>query len=243
MIIRRRALLAGFAAWLLSPCLASSNMLIGGTSGGGGGIAFVTADEQPTSGCSGAVCTYGHTVGSGANRLLIVFLTHDGNAGCTDNGTAMTSAQFYAGVSGIRPTDFFFRLGPPTGVNTIVCTLDSGTVQFALTAEYTGVLQSAQPDAHVLTTDLTGSATTITGTITTVASNSWSMVGSMCAACFNNISNAGAGQTGRVYSSGGAYILYGDSNAALTAGAHNQTTNLPFASNVGMIQVSFSPAP
>lgn len=142
-------------------------------------IAFVgSIAEQSVTGTS---LTYSFTAGSGANRLLagsVVTLgtSTDVVTGVTYAGVSMTrvgSIDNAGGVNGAQREYMYFLLAPATGANNVVVSRsDSGTIASAV-ADYTGVLQSGQPDAS--NTARCNNSTTCTISVTAVAGGSWLM--------------------------------------------------------------------
>ena len=117
--------------------------------------------------------TYAHTV-SGSNRILWVgACTHTTKTitGVTYNGVSMTKATDKTSGAYIS---LWYLIAPDTGTNNVVVTTDGGIGRFnSDCASYTGVKQSAQPDA----TNTGGPTNTssYSQALTTVANNSWSI--------------------------------------------------------------------
>lgn len=210
-------------------------------------IAFVAAADLGNNGGSGATYTASYTVGSGSNRLLVVGVEGDLIAGDTSDPISVT----YAGVNMtfiahditvIRGIYLYYLLNPASGANNVVITFGGSHFILGTAADYTGVKQSAQPDASATATKGVDSNSFLTGTITTVADNCW-------AANFVGLqgpsgpATAGAGETRRAFDGTFATYAYFDSNGAVTpAGSYSMTTNESSATEMHLIMASFSPA-
>lgn len=128
--------------------------------------------------------TWAHTVTSGSNRLLLVWLAGenatDGNAGTwsgvTYNGAALTKAKSHYTVEGVATVsaELWYLVNPPVGTADIVATANAGDVTPAVHAQghaigLTGAAQAA-PEA---TLDAGSSADSTSGSlpITTLTAN------------------------------------------------------------------------
>src|SRR5262245_17067003 len=90
-------------------------------------IAFDSAVSK--SAVNAATVTWSHTVGTGANRILIVGLSTEDTSSTvlnvssiTYNGVAMTAvtgSAATAGTSTLDKTQLFYLLNPPSGAHTI----------------------------------------------------------------------------------------------------------------------------
>lgn len=204
-------------------------------------IAFVNSADLGNNGGSGATLTASYTVGSGTNRALFLIVggISGGGAGnvtgCTYNGVTMT-LDASDGAGGATRWIYVFRLlNPTSGAHNVVCTASSDFI-LALAADYTGVKQSAQPDATNICF-LSTSATNPSCSVTTIANNSWSIMGLYA----NATVTAGTGDIFRVKGAafGEPYIF--DSNQAITpAGAYGMALTGTFAYEI--VIVSFSHA-
>jgi hypothetical protein len=125
---------------------------------------------------SGTTVTYSHTC-SGTNTILFVAAcsyTADRITGITYNGVSMT---FINKTS--RSTAFislYYLINPSTGANNVVVSSSPSDTIHSISVSYAGVKQSAQPDNN--TTTSAGTQTVAT-TLTTVASNTWSVHAAM----------------------------------------------------------------
>lgn len=92
----------------------------------------VTIDATSSStGAAGTTLTYAHTVGSGSNRELIVFIGLDDAgaafpSGVTFDGVAMTNLGGAGGVNNPLVADAWYLLAPNVGAHNIVITKASG---------------------------------------------------------------------------------------------------------------------
>ena len=195
-------------------------------------IAFDSATQQADAGGISSL-TFSHTC-SGSDRIL--FVGTEGTTGGSDLITGITYASVamtrigsaYKGAGG-RFINLFYLIAPSTGANNIVISASGVDVIGASASSYTGVNQSSQPDAFATAT---ATASTLTGTVTTVADNCWTVM----FAHGDNIT-AGAGTTVRATGSG-----YGicDSNGAKTPAGSTSLIATPSASWSGII-ASFAP--
>ncbi len=119
----------------------------------------------------GKTITYNHTC-TGSNLILWVGVVSGDNTmtGITYNGVSLTQvgSSFQLGTEFLT---LWYLIAPATGSNSLVITR-SGTTNFmrGLSASYTGVQQSGQPDAHQ---DGTSGTNSVTDSVTVVANNSW----------------------------------------------------------------------
>lgn len=176
-----------------------------------------------------------HTT-SGSDRLLVVSCFGD----LTDTLTSVT----YNGVSmtllskALTPADrynyLFYLLNPALGANTVQ--INGPSVIRGVSASYTGVAQTGQPDSNP--TPTTGTGTQASVNITPGASGCWLIGNPAGGAGYNN---AGAGYTIRGTTSGGTILQ--DSNGPVSPGSP-----IAFVSDTTSIQAwsirvaSFAPA-
>lgn len=204
-------------------------------------IAFVNAADLGNN--SGNLnLTSAYTVGGGTNRLLVVAVIGDTGAndnivGVTYGGVAMTLAAKHAG--GERYTYLYLLLNPASGPNNVVVNNgNTATWIIAGAADYTGVRQSAQPDATA--TNISAATTTLTTAITTVADNCWTILATQNVGT-SGPAAAGTGSTARALPSlndGGFF----DSNAAQTpAGSHSMQTTTAGNADIVHVMASFAP--
>lgn len=177
--------------------------------------------------------SWSHTV-AGSNTILIVCTVGD----LTDTLTSITYNSVAMTLVGKVQTladrwqYMYYLLNPTAGTNTIQITGPAFTSGAAIS--YTGVKQSAQPDAS--TTNNASAATTIVTSLTVVAANSWAVIwGAQGAGTIS----AGTGVTQRQLN--GSLFILGDSNTGLSAGSNSMTINDTPAGNLSTIMASFSP--
>lgn len=202
-------------------------------------IAFNAGADLGNNSGSGSL-TASYTVSTGSNRMLVVALAGDSSS---DNITGLT----YAGVAmslackkapGNRWTYLYYLLGPSSGANNVVISTSGGYI-LAVAGDYTGVAQTSQPDA---TTTNAGSATSLTGTLTTIADQCWTIMG-FGGYNGNSPPTAGSGSTRRTYDATFGTIGLFDSNAAITpAGSYSMTASYSGTTNENLAMASFSPA-
>jgi hypothetical protein len=201
--------------------------------------------------------TFSYACGSGANRLLVVVVlgdttsAHGGTGfdditGVTYNGVSMTLAvkKVTAPGGSDRFSYIYFLLNPASGANNVVISCTNNHFLFGGAADYTGVAQSGQPDATQVDAG-SGSVSTFTSSITTIADNSWAILLEEGYDTNNDDLPpiAGTGVTRRAFESTyGAFGLF-DSNGAITPpAAYSMTTTRSTASNtINHIKASFAP--
>lgn len=189
---------------------------------------------------SGSSITTAFDVGSGSNRLLVVFVMElfGTVTGVTYNSVAMNAS--------VTTTDdqtgtlrLFYLVGPDSGSNNVVITASGGNFMIGHAASYTGV--SALDATKVQRGTI---ATTDTITNATVADNCW-VVG--CFRADNSGADLVAGTGATLRSSGTGQTFYNntgvfDSAAAVTpAGSYSMTVGNQNAYWAD-IWASFSPA-
>jgi hypothetical protein len=146
----------------------------------------------------------------------MVFVCGDVNAsdnitGVTYNGTSMTlvDKEIVSGAQS-RSTYLFFLLAPTTGANNVVVSASNFTYIASGACSYTGVRQTSQPD--VSTKNTASSVTSMTTTLTTAASNCWTVMSGYHS---NAVGSAGAGTTLRATEIDGGLLML-DSNGDVT---------------------------
>lgn len=204
-------------------------------------IAFDTAIEGTATSTS---LTYAHTC-TGTNLVLIVFVFtygiagRDSITGVTYNGVAMTQVPTNGKQQSIAGDQYgycYYLVNPASGANNVVVSMSESATIRGLSLSYTGVKQTGQPDASGKKT--TQGTTSITNAVTTVADNSWLVVG----ASGHDVGApvASTGVTSR-YSIDGVTMV-GDSGAAITpAGSFSQTLTSGSNEKFNMLQISISP--
>ena len=196
-------------------------------------IAFDNSSSVFTN--SATSLTWSHTT-TGSELVLLVF-TMSASArtvnSVTYNGTNMTSVNSSGGNQEIHG---YILTAPSTGANNVVVTMDASTYIYPVAGSYTGAAQSGQPDANNTNNQTT---TSITTTLTTVADNSWTVLGARAAT--NGDTNAGTGSTEREANTG--YTQLYDSNSDLTpAGSHSMTVTAGLSQAITTSMISIAPA-
>jgi len=113
-------------------------------------IAFDFATGTVNTSGSATSVSWDHTV-SGSNRALVVFVYNDDATdkvtGVTYNSVAMTRVGVQSNASG-QTVYGYLLLNPATGTHTVAVSASSGSNQLGgISASYTGVKQSGQPDS------------------------------------------------------------------------------------------------
>lgn len=199
----------------------------------------------------GTSLTFSHTC-TGSNGLLVVGFAGDNFGGADDvssvtyNSVALTLAKkITSATGGDRISYIYYLLGPATGAHNVVITCSSSHLIQGGAVSYTGVKQSAQPDASTTNFSST-SATTLTTSLTTVNDNSWCVLlhGGYDG---GSAPTAGASTTRRTFDgTDGGWGLF-DTNAAVTpAGSRSLISNYgsgtnPFGLAIVHVMVSFQP--
>lgn len=226
-------------------------------------IAFNAAADLGNNGGTSNNLSASYTVGSGANRLLVVAVMGDipsagGGTGYDDvsvtyAGQALTLAakNLCAGAAYPAADRFiylFFLPNPTAGANTVAVSATNAHYLAALAADYSGVAQGGQPDATAtaIVAIAANTGATLTTDITTVAANDWLIVLSGNTAAHPDISYTSDDLTERIFGNayGEPYLF--DSNGPLAAGV---TATDVTTSNVGAyaldniaIVAAFAPA-
>lgn len=210
----------------------------GGTPAASGGvITFDAATDGGDNGGSTNTRTYNHTVGSGANRLLIINLVGDSS---TDDITSVTyngvSCTLVAKIQGTRWSYMYYLLNPASGTNAVSITSTGTHYLISDAASYAGVKQSAQPDAS--TTHQSGSSPQTTS-LTTVNNNSWIIA---CGWAYTSVA-AGAGTISRVIDGHfSATGIFESSSNPVAPGVHNTVITWNQTDLGSVVVVSFQPA-
>lgn len=205
-------------------------------------IAF-DAGEHVDGAANTDTLTISHT-STGSNLIMFVcpFSSNYGSqtdvvTGVTYNGVSLTRIN-----TAVMPTSddrvyLYYLAGPATGTHNVVISANSGNAGRTLSgnvATYSGASQTGIPDAQTTTN---GSAiTSLTGTLTTVADNTW-LVG--CGR--NDITNTPTAGTNTFMRIQDSRSLV-DTNAAQTpAGSHSITVNVSSQTQMNMALASFAP--
>lgn len=173
-------------------------------------IAFNAITETTTG--SATSHDLGHTT-SGENRLLVVgiFVANSGDilTGATYNGASLTFPTTAKKINSPTGSSIYlgYLIAPTTGANTLTVNLSTAAACRIHCASYTGANQTEQFDAIATNTN---TGTSITGTVTTLKNNSWTvMIGR------NDVGNYAAG-TGTTLRGTASNSNLFDSNAAVT---------------------------
>jgi hypothetical protein len=208
--------------------------LVIGHSSGGEAIEFDAASTGTIN--SNTVLTFSHTTG-GSDRLLFVAVglfdgfTSDVLTSVTYNGVSMTRIGMGVAQNNSR-TYLYYLINADTGANNVVITSSVSTKIRGTSMSYTGAQQSGVPDASVTGN---GNGTTITGTVTTVADNSW-LVGSFFGNDGNLAASTGTTSRGILDRNGGF-----DSNEAITPAGSSSLVVTCDSDNYGFVVASFAP--
>jgi hypothetical protein len=197
----------------------------------------------------GTSFTVAHTT-SGTNRILWVSVTTGNGGGAGDvvsgvtyNGTSMTQTgkvATYSGNPNGLETYLYCLVAPATGTHNVVVSYPSlsGTV-FVANASYTGASQTCTPDASAESASNIYPATSITGTVTTVADNDWVVMSSYSG---DGNTSAGSGTTIRTTSPTlDRQVLSDNGGPKHPAGSVTLTVNNN-SDRVGSVTAAFAPA-
>jgi len=205
-------------------------------------IAFVGAADGGNA--TGTSHTFSYTCGAGSDRLLFVSVVGGiigvdaDDVTVTYNSTAMSKIGVVTTTIN-RFLSCFFLLNPSSGANNVVITAGASHFLSGAAADYSGVAQSGQPDASA--TNVAGpAASSITGTVTTIADNCWTIMGGYHNFDGNDFT-AGTGTTRRTIDALLFHAIF-DSNAAITPAGSTSLQGLTTSSNLGCVIASFSPA-
>jgi hypothetical protein len=178
-----------------------------------------------------------YTCGSGSLRLLaggLFSTSSDGTATLKYNGVTQTvvDTNYNAADRGIYSA---YLLAPSTGTNVYRVDWVSGPDHVAaMCADYTGVLQSGQPDAH--NTGAGNNTLSIAVTITVVAANSWVFAilreNGGTTITWTNMTELQANGNG---------LHIADSNGPVSAGTYIVTATSSILSTMKMNVFSFAP--
>jgi hypothetical protein len=213
-------------------------------SDGTAGIAWDNAADGGNNGGNTPSLTYSYTVGTGANRLLLVNLIGDSVtddiSSVTYAGAPMTLLRKIQAPSGNNWQYLYYLLNPASGINNVTVTAGSQHYLISEAASWYNVAQSAQPDAITTNTALAAS-TAITTSLTTVAAGSLVVQGLWS---YGRLAE-GAGATQILVDSaiGGAGIFVSSGSPVSPPGNVSMTTVSDGTQSTGVIMASFAPAP
>ncbi len=187
-------------------------------------------------GLSGAVATVAYTVGASSDYLIIGFMgavnSTDNVSSVTYNGVAMTKIDTRL-QTGDRRIWVYNLIAPATGTHNIVITWSAAPDHYqAMGADYSGTLQSAQPDGSNGTNAAT-SPESINVTVTASSCWMWAFHRE-----FAGTTTTWTGVTQLQASSG---LHMADSNATIGTGSVNVQANSG-GNESSLIAASFAPA-
>lgn len=175
----------------------------------------IARDASTSKDLAASPSTQSHTCAAGASLVVGTYGAAAFASGVTYNGVAMTRIADAISNAGEYSLSLWFLASPASGANTLSVSVSSGNVGFWVQS-YTGVLGGA----GVNTTN-TGSGTSLTTTLSSLAStNDW-VVGIFSSS--SNTLTAGTG-TNFIFSSLHNTNL-GDSNAVAGASSYSMTTS------------------
>ena len=213
-------------------------------SNGAAGITYDNAADGGNNGGSTASLSYSYTVGSGANRLLVVNLIGDATAddisSVTYSGTPMTLLGKVQAPSSNNWQYLYYLLNPSSGSHNVVVTAGSSHYLISEAASWYNVKQTSQPDAS--TTNIAAAASTsIATSLTTIANGSLVVQGLWS---YGHLS-PGAGAVPIITDAaiGGAGIFASGGSPVSPAGNVSMTTISDGTQSTGVIMASFAPAP
>lgn len=181
------------------------------------------------------------TVGALTNGLLITAIESDADVvtAATYNSASMSLLKKETLTDG-RFIYMFGLLNPASGSNTLQLTVTGGHFTAANCATYSGVNQSGLPDNSTSATSVTSP---VTGTLTPVAANAWTIANTASSA--GTTSSAGAGTTGRIV--GGtaeqSYVTMVDSNGPVSGSTSLVVNYSGVPVSIAMCMVSVAPVP
>jgi len=191
---------------------------------------------------SGSSLTFSHTC-SGSNRILFVgvgpYSAGSTITGVTYNGVSMTLiATSGASAVGGQHALMYYLINPTSGANNVVVSASSSIKIAAVSASYTGALQTGQPDSSATNNDPgPGNVTTLTGSTTVASSACWTV---MCGFNDNEQAlSAGSGSTLRIDGTHGNAMF--DSSKEVPLGSYSMTYTGGSA-HYCLVIASFKPA-
>lgn len=181
---------------------------------------------------NGTTHTWNHTV-TGSNTILWVHVMNS-SAIAISSVKYKTVAMTQAVANGAsQRSSLFYLVNPATGTNQVEVIIASSSYCYANSASYTGASQTGVPDA----TATQNAASPTTTTLTTIADNSWAVLGVRDAS--SGVTAASTNATSREADAGFAQLY--DSNGPKTpAGSFSMTVTS--AGSIGTAMASFAPA-
>lgn len=187
--------------------------------------------------------TLGLTVGTGSNRLIVVYVQYSTTGGsspltaATYGGVNLTSYAYIDDNLQQASCEVLYLLNPPSGANNVSLTSSVFNMRTVGAASYSGVNQNTFPDATGTGSPLTRAvaAANLAANTTSIADNCWGlMMGSVNAAVT-------AGTNATVRQQVTQELVFGDTNADQTP-AGTFTQNWTFSS-AKLDAIYFSIAP
>lgn len=178
-----------------------------------------------------------------AGDLVIAFCIYantgdDVHNGATYNGTAMTFVKHQqSAVGGDSGMDAYILTAPSTGTHDLVCNITSSKLLQTWGVSYSGTKQSGQPDAS---DSASGSGTSLSSTISVVASNSWVVTGAVNRSSF--ASAAGSGVLTIIANDPNEASAIFDSNGTVSTGSNSYGYTGAGNNQNAMIGISIAPA-
>jgi hypothetical protein len=224
---------------------AASSIMASFTLAGNGapGITFDNSADGGNNAGSTTSLTYPYTVGSGANRLLLVNLVGDGTAddiaSVTYNGTAMTLIGKIQAPSN-NWQYLYYLLNPSSGSHNVVITANSAHYLISEAASWYNVRQTGQPDAFTTNAGIGGN-TAFSSSLTAAASGDLVVEGLWS---FGHLA-PGPGATPIVtdVALDGAGIFASSGSPVASPGSVTMTISYDGTLNPSGIMASFAPAP
>jgi len=210
----------------------------------------LTYDTTSNGGAASSVTseTFSHTVGTGSNRILMVFVTSEDSTatdrdvtGVTYNAVAMTRCDTPR-VEGNCESEWWYLVSPDEGAHDVVITW-TGTVTSGggIAISYFGAKQTGQPDA--VASQGASSTDTIAQDIVTVADSSVVFTGINHNVDFGSEFTFSGSQVERADIDGTAHRFAAATLDTTTAGTYNVgATSAASATSMAMSVASISPA-
>lgn len=182
-----------------------------------GGAATISFDNALSfvAGIGVTSLTQSFTVGTGDNRMLIVWVAdanRDGITGVTYGGQTMTQIDKQTFCTFGEFDYMFYLANPPSGANDIVVSASPSTNVYLTAASYAGVSQVNTPDNKNKRTDCTAQTNDQIG-LTPIADNTWLIMG---ASDDSSAMSAGTATTKR--GTGNNFAMF-DSNSPISPAA------------------------
>lgn len=160
---------------------------------------------------------------------------------CTYNGASMTLAGTSAAGASSLYIDVFYIVAPASGSNTLASSGSGSTYRALHAIAYSGAKQTGQPDASSFPTG-TGTGTSKTTSVTTVAANSW-IAGIFYANNGGTVTaNNSAVKIGSTFSNPGAVDMLWDTNGPVVTPASTTVGGQSTVSGgLGLAAISIAP--